>query len=154
MTYSWDRKTTVGRMVGLTMKSVTATGNEVTFVSTIGITFTLCHMQSCCESVDLIDVVGGLDDLVGSPILLAEESSSNDRPADVAAPQYEPESQTWTFYKFATIKGYVDLRWCGKSNGYYSEEVDCLASEPLCNQHKDCLASVALAATCMRRGAS
>lgn len=82
--------------------------------------FTMEHLQDCCEDVFLEDVTGDFSDLLNTPILLAEESTSCDllRESD-----REKDSFTWTFYKLATKKGYVDLRWFGESNGYYSEDV-------------------------------
>jgi hypothetical protein len=81
--------------------------------------FLFGHYQDCCESVDINDIVGDLQDLVGEPLLIAEEVSGATEPDEE-----HYESYTYTFYKFATRKGYVDVRWLGESNGYYSESVD------------------------------
>lgn len=79
----------------------------------------LYHQPDCCESVTIEDIVGDLDDLVGTPLLLVEETVNNE---DAARSEYY-ESYTWTYYRFRTIKGSVDIRWYGESNGYYSERV-------------------------------
>ena len=81
--------------------------------------YVFTHDQDCCESVDINDVVGDLEDLVGEPLLMAEEVSGYIGPEPEHADSY-----TYTFYKFATRRGYVDVRWLGESNGYYSESVD------------------------------
>lgn len=110
-------------LVGMTMLSVEQIGDDVIrFYSNEYMVFELFHDQDCYESVKIESIVGDLSDLVGVPILLAEEASSEDAPQGVKL-EYEPESQTWTFYKLRTIKGSVDIRWHGVSNGYYSESV-------------------------------
>ena len=88
-----------------------------------GPTYRMSHHQDCCESVSVADVIGDPTDLIGSPILLAEESSGCDDPVGYNPPGYR-ESYTWTFYRIATAKGHVDIRWLGESNGWYSESVD------------------------------
>ena len=115
----------ISALLGKTIKAITggAGDDRITFECDDGTTFAMYHEQDCCESVNVEDIVGDIDDLIGSPILRAEEATSDARPTDLPAPEYEDESQTWTFYKLATMKGYVDIRWYGSSNGYYSESV-------------------------------
>ena len=114
----WEKYCNVDVLKGKTLVSLEDNGDELVFKTTDGEIYRMYHEQDCCESVRLEDVVGDLQDLVGSEILIAEEVDG-ESPADFEA----YESHTWTFYKFATRKGYVDLRWLGQSNGYYSESV-------------------------------
>lgn len=111
-------------LVGKTMKDVRRIGDErIEFEDSDGKTFALYHCQDCCESVSIEDVCGDLTDLIGVPILVAEEVESDELPDGVNPPEYRDDAETWTFYKLRTIKGSVDIRWYGSSNGYYSTSV-------------------------------
>lgn len=115
--------TEFNELVGKTLTAIEVDGKEaIRFAVSDGSVYVMHHSQDCCESVEIDDVTGSWDDLIGSPILVAEESTSSENPTGVEI-AYQ-ESFTWTFYKLATVKGYVDIRWYGGSNGYYSESVD------------------------------
>lgn len=106
-------------MIGKTMGEVSVADDmsSLWFMeSKTGKTHRFYHRQDCCENVTIEDVCGALEDLVGSPILLAEEVSSEHNETLCG-------DECWTFYKFATIKGSVTVRWYGSSNGYYSTAV-------------------------------
>lgn len=97
--------------------------DRLTMITVEGTKIIFFHEEECCESVAINDIVGDLNDLIGAPILVAEVVvHEQDNPEGVSVPAYQ-DSWTWTFYKFATMKGYVDVRWYGASNGYYSERV-------------------------------
>lgn len=106
-------------MIGRTMVEVTGRegDEEMVFEAEDGSVFKFYHSQDCCESVSICTIDGDLSDLVGSPILMAEAVSSE----GAEAPSCLYDSYTWTFIKFATVKGYVTVRWLGVSNGWYSE---------------------------------
>ena len=123
----YDEYCEVDVLKGKTLSSVYTDGTEEILFETVeGDIYKMYHSQDCCESVYIESIVGDLSDLEGAEILVAE---ANENLFDVLKnigkeEDNSDESYTWTFYKFATRKGYVDIRWYGSSNGYYSESVD------------------------------
>lgn len=112
-------------LIGKTIISIVGKvgDDEMIFNTSDGKQYKLFHYQDCCESVTIEDIIGDIGDLIGNSILLAEEVSNNENPVGYVSDGYQ-DSFTWTFYKLATIKGSVTIRWYGESNGYYSESVD------------------------------
>lgn len=117
---------TVLPIIGKTVTSIEGLekgSDEIIFHCSDGSHYKMYHEQDCCESVTVDDISGNINCLVGEPLLKAEEFTR--------VPDEEEcnnnclwDSVTFTFYNFATIKGYVQIKWFGESNGYYSEEVD------------------------------
>lgn len=98
--------------------------DEIYFVCSDGMVFKMYHEQDCCEGVSVEDITGDPRRLLNTPITLAEDISSTFEDPFPDAEGFWDESHTWTYYKLATVKGYVTIRWYGESNGYYSESVD------------------------------
>jgi len=95
--------------------TITYPDDEIIFNFTDGTSVKFYHEQSCCESVTIDDINGDWEDLVGQVLLVAEERTSEQA--------YSDEEVTWTFYTFRSVKGSVDVKWYGTSNGYYSTRV-------------------------------
>lgn len=108
----------INDFVGKTFVKIEKSEDEIKFYTSEKEYFLMYHSQDCCESVLVEDVNGDFDDLIGTPIIVADEREDHKDCTD------DYESVTWTFYCIRTIKGSVDIRWCGESNGYYSESVD------------------------------
>lgn len=118
---------------GKTFFKINKEDDRIEFYCTDGHVYIMDHHQDCCETVTIDDIIGDLDDLIGTPILKYEEVTSDGKDQSLPSGIYEiskdDESSTWTFYRFATIRGYVTIRWYGYSNGYYSESVDFYKSD-------------------------
>lgn len=105
-----------GKRLGGFKKLKHEDNDALLFADLQGSVYLMTHDQDCCESVWLEDVCGSWEDIEWEELLGAVETTENMENAS--------ESGTWTFYTFKTFKGSITLRWCGESNGYYSEGVD------------------------------
>jgi hypothetical protein len=110
----------ISEMVGKTPKNITIgrDKDELNFYFSDGTFGRFYHEQDCCESVFISDVSGDVADLIGTPLLVAEER------IETGLDEGGWDSWTATFYTFRSIKGTVDVLWRGESNGFYSETVD------------------------------
>lgn len=99
-------------------------GDEITIACESELLVTFYHDQDCCESVTIYDICGDWEDLLGVKLVHAEERVGSYDDGK------EHEYVTWTFYDFQSTKGSVNVRWCGESNGYYSESVNYRFSIP------------------------
>lgn len=115
---------TIKVLEGKTLTSIFNKDNEeLWFDCTDGTKYKMYHSQDCCEGVYIEDIIGNLDNLIGTPILKASEDTNSENNPEGIKKEHQ-ESFTWTFYNISTIKGNVTIRWYGESNGYYSESVD------------------------------
>ena len=120
--FEWRNNRPFETLRGLILTDVKTDEDSVLFVADNGKKYELAHYQDCCESVYLDDISGELEDLIGSPIIVAEECSDDYQLP--AKSRWDVDSYTWTFYRIATQKGWVVLRFYGTSNGCYSEDVE------------------------------
>lgn len=120
----------ISEMVGKTFVSISGKvgDDRMDFRTKDGSGVSFYHSQNCCESVDIEDIAGDLNDLLECPLLKAECRTSSENPEGVN-PEYQ-DSFTWPFYEFATVKGSVTVRWYGSSNGYYGEKVAVAEIQP------------------------
>ena len=81
------------------------------------------HEYSCCENFWLEDFEFSGKSVIGAKILDVVLVSEKQDVTDNG-------TMTWTFYKIQTDKGELFMRWCGESNGYYSEDVDIKYTSP------------------------
>ena len=100
----WNSSASLADLVGKVFTRVYATDDTLIFENSTD-RFVFYHAQDCCESVYIESIVGDLEDLIGEPILRAEESQDLFdiiKNADKDDDDFGDESYTWTFYKFAT----------------------------------------------------
>ena len=62
------RERNISELMGKTLTQIVNTTDEIVFTTNAGEKFKLYHEQDCCETVEVEDINGELDDLIGAPI--------------------------------------------------------------------------------------
>lgn len=87
------------------------------------------HHQDCCEYVRVSQIDGDIKKHRGATAIELKEKIVMLGDDDYTPVDKYEESATATFYTLVTSKGYLDWRWQGESNGYYSEDVHCIITD-------------------------
>lgn len=104
-------------LVGKTLSKIEVVGrDQIIFTVDETESYTLAHVQYCCEDVWIEDICGDLASLTGVPIIFADESSSQ------VEDKYS-RSLEWTFYRIGCIKESAVIRFCANLETYYSVNV-------------------------------
>ncbi len=103
-----------------TIKSISGTeegSTKLVIIFTDGSELRQFHEQDGYEYVAITQFDGNCQKHIGAEVYCIEEEINTN-------PEGYDDSATETFYTLVTTKGYLDWRWVGESNGYYSESVE------------------------------
>lgn len=107
-------KVDFSELIGKTLKKITVENDHYKYSNIIFecddcSVYVMFHHEDCCERVYIEDIDGDIQDLIGEVILNAEEILGE-----------SGDGYLWTFYKIATNKNSITIRWYGEDEGYYS----------------------------------
>jgi len=113
--YKWIYKNNIAfnSLLGKVITRIEVIDDRVEFYTKDNERFTLINFESWCGN----DVEVWPDDdedyniILDSPILLAEETEDSN------------DAYFYSFYKLSTNNDSITMRFCGRSNGYYSEKM-------------------------------
>lgn len=115
--YDSREQVEIESLIGEIIKDIAYDDETISFITDKNV-FKFEHLRdlhrNCYELVYLQDIIGDLSDLIDSPITLAECRTN----------ELENGCLKYTLYHLVTIKGRVDIRFNGFSNGHYSMDVD------------------------------
>ena len=70
-------------LLGRIVENIDVKDEEIVFWCNNNRVFRMFHSQDCCESVSVEEVIGDINDLIGSPVVMAEERTQDDpNPSD------------------------------------------------------------------------